>query len=119
MRQAAALGRRIEKSRHFSESAFSVAKVAKRQKNQLTFLCNRQQTRQNIQNIGNNRSFGKRKTYLFRIIFLFRNIPNERALSQNPHLLQLMRYWPRVNTVLYTHSDRIKILDPKTLRRTI
>ena len=30
MRQAAALGRRIEKSRHFSEPAVFVAKVAKR-----------------------------------------------------------------------------------------
>ena len=48
MRQAAALGRRIENSRHFSEPAFCVAKVAKRQKNQLTFSCNRQQAHQNI-----------------------------------------------------------------------
>ena len=37
MRQAAALGRRIEKSRHFSEPAVFVAKVAKRQKNRRHF----------------------------------------------------------------------------------
>ena len=38
MRQAAALGRRIEKSCHFSEPAVFVATVAKQQKNQLTFF---------------------------------------------------------------------------------
>ena len=52
-------------SRHFSEPAVFVAKVAKRQKNQLTFSCNRQQAHMNIRNIRNNRSFGKRKAYLF------------------------------------------------------
>ena len=67
-------------TRHLSEPAVFVAKVAKRQKNPLTFSCNRQQAHQNIQNIKNNRSFGKRRTYLFRDIILFRNIPNERAL---------------------------------------
>ena len=38
MRQAAARGRRIEKSRHFSEPAVSVAKVAKRQKKSANFF---------------------------------------------------------------------------------
>ena len=47
MRQAAALGRRIEKSGRFSEPAVFVF-VAKRQKNQLTFSCNIQQAHQNI-----------------------------------------------------------------------
>ena len=81
MRQAAVLGRRSEKSRHFSEPSVFVAKVARRQKNQLTFSCNRQQTHQNIQNIKNNRSFGKRKTFLLRNIFIFLYGPNERALN--------------------------------------
>ena len=34
MRQAAAQGRRIEKSRHFSQPAVSIAKVAKQQQQQ-------------------------------------------------------------------------------------
>ena len=69
-----ATGSSSEKSRHFSEPAVFVAKVAKRQNNQLTFCCNRQQAHENIQNNKNNRSVGKRKTYTFRNIFLFWNI---------------------------------------------
>ena len=67
-------------TRHLSEPAVFVAKVVKRPKNLLTFSCNRQQAHQNIQNIRNNRSFGKRKT--FRNIFLFRNIPDEHTLNE-------------------------------------
>jgi len=62
-------------SRQFSVPPVFATKIAK--KIQLTFWCITQEARQNIQNIRNNRSFGKRKTYLFRNIFVFRNIPNE------------------------------------------
>ena len=62
-------------SRQFSVPLVFATKIAK--KIQLTFWCITQQAHQNIQNIRNNRSFGKRKTYLFRNIVVFRNIPNE------------------------------------------
>jgi len=76
-------------SRHFSEPAVFVAKVLLLKQNQLTFWCSRQQAHHNIQNITNNRSFGIRKTYLFRRIF-FRNFPNERALREvKPNLPRL------------------------------
>jgi len=62
-------------SRQFSVPPVFATKITK--KIQLTFWCITQQAHQNIQNIRKNRSFGKRKTYLFRNIFVFRNIPNE------------------------------------------
>ena len=61
--------------RQFSVPLVFATKTAK--KIQLTFWCITQQALQNIQNIRNNRSFGKRKTYLFRNILVFRNTPNE------------------------------------------
>ena len=42
---------------------------------------------------GNNRSFDKRKTYLFRKIFLFQNIPNERVLKE------VLRKWRRLGEI--------------------
>ena len=59
--EGSASGGEMERSPHFSESAVFVAKVNKRQKNQLTSSYNRQQAHQNIQNVRNNRSFENEK----------------------------------------------------------